>query len=317
MVEILEAKQLTEQALFAIPGVQGVGVGGYSPKERIRVYVDVLTPEVEARVPRTIAGYSVELVESGRFKALSLMAPLKLATEPSRTSRLRPAPGGCSIAHYLVTAGTLGGVINGLILSNNHILANSSTFEAPAASAGDPILQPGPADSGTMDDQIATLQSYVPLSMTGLNLVDVAWARPLSPDLVSEEILGLGFIQGVAEPVLNMQIQKSGRTTAVTTGSIIDVNATVTVEYGSSITLKFTDQVVTSYVADAGDSGSLGLDMNNNLWGLLFAGSNELSLFNKVGNVFASTPFAPLAIPAMIPLFIGGVVISHYVFGVP
>src|SRR5438309_2051812 len=43
-----------------------------------------------------------------------------------------------------------------VVLSNNHILANSN-----AARIGDPILQPGPADAGTRDDTIATLERFV------------------------------------------------------------------------------------------------------------------------------------------------------------
>jgi len=46
------------------------------------------------------------------------------------TGRFRPAPGGVSIGHYLITAGTFGCIVkkNGVkfILSNNHVLANSN-----------------------------------------------------------------------------------------------------------------------------------------------------------------------------------------------
>lgn len=309
MVRILEAKQLTEQALLAIPGVQGVGVTAFSPKEKIRVYVEKLTSKIREKVPKKIAGFPVELIQSGRFKALSLMAPIKLATEAVRTSRLRPALGGVSIGHVNVTAGTLGGVIGGLILSNNHVLADNNM-----ASIGDLILQPGRVDPGA--DEIATLHSFVPLNPRGPNFVDMAWARPLSPDLVSAEILGVGFINGLVAPRVNMDVQKSGRTTAVTTGKIVDVNATVTVDY-EIFTLTFSDQVVTSFMMEPGDSGSLGLDMNNNLWGLGFAGSNELSLYNKIGNVFGASPVAPFAVGNVFPLLIGGLLVSHFLFGFP
>ncbi|NIU63493.1 MAG: hypothetical protein GWN66_23410, partial [Pseudomonas stutzeri] len=70
------------------------------------------------------------------------------------TAKWRPAPGGVSIGHVDITAGTLGClVVRGdhiYILSNNHVLANSNEAEP-----GDAILQPGPHDGGTMDDQIA------------------------------------------------------------------------------------------------------------------------------------------------------------------
>jgi hypothetical protein len=294
MVAILEAKQLTERALLSIPGVMGVGIGASSQKY-IHIYVEEVTPEIEAEVPKVIAGYPVKIIKSGRFKALSLMQPkLKATAEPIRTSRLRPAMGGVSIGHPNITAGTLGGVIGGLILSNNHVLADVSTFENPRANIGDAILQPGKYDGGVMpNDQIATLHSYVPLSEKTPNLVDAAWAKPLNPAEVSEEILGIGYIAGIVQPQVDMQVQKSGRTTGVTTGKIIDRNATTTVDY-DGLQLSFTDQVITEHMMDGGDSGSLGLDMNKNLWGLGFAGSDELTVFNKISNLGIVAPALPL-----------------------
>ncbi|NES83907.1 MAG: hypothetical protein F6K10_22220, partial [Moorea sp. SIO2B7] len=60
--------------------------------------------------------------------------------------RMRPAPGGVSVGHYRVTAGTLGCLARGrraprnrrlLMLSNNHVLANSNN-----ARFSDSIIQP-------------------------------------------------------------------------------------------------------------------------------------------------------------------------------
>lgn len=299
-MEILEAKDLTARALLAIPGVQGVGIGSASPQKRINVYVIELTPEIEEEIPKTIGGYPVRLIESGRFKALTLMKPqlkLKPKAEPIRTQKVRPAVGGVSIGHYQITAGTLGAVINGYILSNNHVLANASTLEHPKANIGDAILQPGPYDGGVETDQIATLHSYILLSEAEQNLVDMAWAKPLNPaDVVEGEIYGIGKIAGVIDPQIDMQVQKSGRTSGLTQGKIIDVNATTTVDY-DGVQIQFRDQVITSYMMDPGDSGSVGLDMENNLWGLGFAGSNELTVFNKISNVFAGTlPTLPKAL---------------------
>lgn len=81
----------------------------------------------------------------------------------SPTGRFRPAPGGVSIGHYLITAGTLGCLVKKgndiYILSNNHVLANSNT-----ASAGDPVLQPGAHDGGQNPaDKIAELSEFIPI----------------------------------------------------------------------------------------------------------------------------------------------------------
>jgi hypothetical protein len=46
------------------------------------------------------------------------------------------------------------------------------------------------------------------------------------------------------------------------------------------------DQIVTSNISQGGDSGSLVLDENNNAVGLLFAGSDKATIFNRIQNVF-------------------------------
>lgn len=211
---------------------------------------DVLAPE--NIIPRSLEGVSTDVQETGVIRALQ-----------DHTAKWRPAPGGVSCGHVDITAGTLGclviraGQIH--ILSNNHVLANSNQ-----AQIGDEILQPGPHDGGTMEDQIATLEYFVPInfgtdtptcpfatgtagvlnwaaSLTGsqhrlqavrqipeTNLVDAAIARPLSDDLVERQILEIGMPQGVAEGTLGLQIRKSGRTTGLTSGEITHL---LSVEY--------------------------------------------------------------------------------------
>jgi hypothetical protein len=87
-------------------------------------------------VPRELDGVPTDVIETGRIRALQLP-----------TGRFRPAPGGVSIGHREITAGTLGCWVHRsgqwMMLSNNHVLANSNDAEI-----GDPILQPGPFDSG-------------------------------------------------------------------------------------------------------------------------------------------------------------------------
>ena len=289
MVDILGVKQLTEQSLLSIPGVLGVGIGASSAK-KINVYVEKATMEILSKVPSTIGGFPVKIIQTGKIRALSLLSSqLEAYAEAIRTQKARPAMGGMSIGITTITAGTLGGVFDGLILSNNHVLAASSTIQNPKAQIGAAIIQPGSYDSGTLqNDQIATLESYVPMDESKPNLVDAAWAKPLKPEYVSEEILGIGKIMGFATPEVEMAVQKSGRTTGLTTGKIIDVNATVTVDYDGK-QIQFIDQVVTSGMMSPGDSGSLGLTLDNKVWGLGFAGSDDVSVFNKISNLGLGT----------------------------
>ena len=263
-------------------------------------------------VPGSLEGTPTDVIETGVIRALQ-----------SPTERHRPAPGGVSIGHRDITAGTLGCLVKKdgrqVILSNNHVLANSN-----AAEIGDPILQPGPYDGGRFpDDHIADLEQFIPINIGGLpsecpiatgtanflnsiarlfgssvqlqaveqqpteNLVDAAIARPLNPDDVKDEILNIGVPQGVVEAELGMAIKKSGRTTGFTTGEIQQVDVTVNVQYGQGKIATFSDQLMAGAMSQGGDSGSAVLDDNNNLVGLLFAGSDTSTIMNRIQNVFS------------------------------
>ena len=222
--------------------------------------------------------------------------------------RMRPAPGGISVGHFRVTAGTIGCLSVGrsaprnsrvLILSNNHVLADSN-----GGVFGDCICQPGTADGGSCPaDQIAVLERFVPLNFTGaVNFVDCAtgWAWP---DRVRRELVHI--VGGVPQffrigsvpvaPVLNMAVGKSGRTTQLTRGTIIDINASINVSYGGGRVALFRDQI--SIRGAGGTLFSAGGDSGSSIWtwdpnrqpvGLLFAGGNGITFANKISRVLAA-----------------------------
>jgi hypothetical protein len=264
-------------------------------------------------VPTVVDGMPTDVVETGVIRAF----------QPP-TGRFRPAPGGVSVGHVAITAGTLGCWVikNGqkVILSNNHVLANSNDAEI-----GDPILQPGPFDGGSFpQDHIANLTQFAPISFEGEpsdcpfanavtsifnlgcrvinsntryrvakvqaadNLVDAAIATPLNAADVKDEILNIGAIQGTATGELGMAIKKSGRTTGFTTGEILQVEVTANVQYGGGRIARFTDQLLAGAMSQGGDSGSAVLNDNNRLVGLLFAGSDTTTIINRIEHVFSA-----------------------------
>jgi hypothetical protein len=263
-------------------------------------------------IPQTIDGMPTDVIETGVIRALQVP-----------TERHRPAPGGVSIGHRDITAGTLGCWVKKdgrfVILSNNHVLANSN-----AAQIGDPVLQPGPYDGGRFpEDHIADLEQFIPINIIGIpsdcqiatgtagflnaiarllgssvelqaidrqqteNLVDAAIARPLNTGDVKDEILQIGKIEGTAEGELGTAIKKSGRTTGLTTGEIQQVDVTVNVQYGEGQIAQFADQLMAGPMSQGGDSGSAVLDEANRLVGLLFAGSDTTTIMNRIQNVFS------------------------------
>ncbi|MHC4652464.1 MAG: chymotrypsin family serine protease [Planctomycetota bacterium] len=215
-------------------------------------------------------------VQEARFGALPL------------TDRMRPARSGISVGHRDTTAGTLGGLLRDgetgdvVILSNNHVLANSND-----ADLGDAILQPGPADGGVdPDDRIAQLSGFVAIDFSdgAENRVDAAIATPIDAgDLLFDTVdIGAatpGETHSVEEADLGRFVHKTGRTTSHTQGFVQAVFGTVRVDYDLFRTATFVDQIIVSQspaeedFSDGGDSGSLVYDAENRCVGLLFAGS--------------------------------------------
>jgi len=201
--------------------------------------------------------------------------------------RYRPALGGVSIGHYKITAGTLGCLVRDkisdqtFILSNNHVLANPNK-----AKRGNAILQPGPYDGGKKPkDIIAYLERWIEIRFNNeANLVDAALARPKEYKLVKTEIMEIDIPQGITKAKLGMLIQKSGRTTGHTVGKIKDISATVKVNYDDKVAL-FRNQILTTNISQGGDSGSLVLDMKAKAVGLLFAGSEVVTIVNPISEV--------------------------------
>jgi hypothetical protein len=320
------AKELHLPNLIDRPNVVGVGVGLRQRGGRLQDEVCVIAlvrrkrPPTdlapEALVPREVDGVPVDVLEVGDLRAQR--APVE------RTVRLRPAPGGVSLGHYQITAGTFGGVVRDrasgarLILSNNHVLANGNE-----AALEDPILQPGPADGGREEnDTLALLERFVPLEYSrepatcslarfvvetgnflaaavgskhrlesyridaqATNRVDAAVARPLAETELSDEILEIGRVSGTVPASLGMAVRKSGRTTGLTTGQVTVIETTVDVDYGGK-TARFEGQILSTPMSQPGDSGSL-LVAGASLQtvGLLFAGSTQTTIYNPIGDV--------------------------------
>ncbi|MCB0294865.1 MAG: trypsin-like serine protease, partial [Calditrichaeota bacterium] len=120
------------------------------------------------------------------------------------------------------------------------------------------------------------------------NLVDCAIAERVNPNDVVYEILGIGTISVVADATLNMAVKKSGRTTGFTTGTIQQIDVTVQVNYGSNQIATFVDQLMAGAMSQGGDSGSAVLNDQNQLIGLLYAGSDTSTIFNRIQNVFSA-----------------------------
>jgi hypothetical protein len=312
----LQAMQQNLDQILRRANVVACGVGykvtGEGPTGEPAVVVSV-TKKVPAAqlsendlVPKVIDGAKTDVLETGVIRAFL-----------DHRSRWRPTiPPGVSMGHIGVGAGTFGCLVRKrgetFILSNNHVLADVN-----AGQPGDAILQPASLDGGTADDKVAALASYVPIDFgdkeptcdlvrtventfnlaakavgsshrlssyqatDGVNHVDAALARPLTPGQFSAEILEIGIPKGVRAATLGTAVKKSGRTTGFTRGQIIQIAVTMQVSYGGRMAT-FTGQLMAGAMSAPGDSGSAVLDEEGYVVGLLFAGSDTVTMINPI-----------------------------------
>lgn len=311
--------------LLNLDNTIGVGVGfkevkGQKTKQKsIIIFVENKVPVSRLKknhvIPRVLDNILTDVIEVGNIIL------------HNRKEKSRPAQPGSSIGHYKITAGTFGATVKDkntselLILSNNHILANGTNGSDGKSNIGDPILQPGSYDGGTMNDIIANLERYIPVYKNVIqptckiaktaekianslckivaphynftvsrqvqkqNLVDAAVARPVSPDYIEQKIIDIGDVTGVEESAVGMAVLKSGRTSGLTEGEIKAIHVSVNVNMDQGTTATFTDQIITNAISQPGDSGSLVLNKDNKAVGLLFAGSDKITICNRIQNV--------------------------------
>ncbi len=285
-----------------VGNIQGVGIGlgepggpGVPGSPTLAVFVaeKTSTEQVRSAVVESLG------VQDAADLPLSVHKSGIIDAQPHRFY-IRPAPGGVSVAHRKVTAGTIGCLSVGrsaprnsrlMVLSNNHVLANSNN-----AAYGDCICQPGPADGGSCPThQIAILERFTPIVFGGAtNYVDCAtgWCWP---DRVRRELVYLsgGAVQYFRisnqprYPQLGWNVGKSGRTTQLTAGRVVTLNWSGWINYGVGYAW-FAGQFVVQ-----GNSGnfSAGGDSGSSVWtwdstrypvGLLFAGGGGYTICNPM-----------------------------------
>jgi PKD repeat protein len=277
--------------LFAIPGVVGTAVGvSEDGRATIKLY---LREAGIAGLPDELEGIPVKAEVTGMFYARAQ------AVDP--TARFpRPVPIGISTGHPNITAGTIGFRVkdaggNVFALSNNHIYADGND-----ARIGDPALQPGAFDGGNDPaDRIGTLFDYETIRFAKrrnipTNTMDAAIALSSTAELgFSTPPDGYGTPgTNVVLPYVGQTVQKYGRTTGLTQGTVSEVSVTVDVCYEGFIMCtkwaRFTNQfaIITGAFSEGGDSGSGIVTVGSaDVVGLLFAGSSTHTIATPIGPV--------------------------------
>ena len=278
--QVLQAQEYNEERLLDLPAVIGVASGprmrrGRATRELcVQVFVERKRPlesiGAPERVPETVPA-AAETADTVRTDVIEITRPV----EHQDTTRYRPVQGGSSIGpESSVSAGTLGGWACDntddavVLLTNNHVISGLDTM--PAARR---VVQPGRLDGGALPaDVIGTLKRHVALATVAnppgtplpavtavdaaIGTIDVDW---------DDDVLQIApAIFELQAPTVNMDVQKRGRTTRLTTnGQVFSVNGTFTINYrngtrlgrvGNTFVIRSTDGNVFSR---PGDSGSL------------------------------------------------------------
>jgi hypothetical protein len=304
LFDVISEYQLMK--LYKRKNVIGVGTGiktknGIETNQKaIIIFVTNKEPKHRLRstdiIPSSINGIMTDVYGSaGHFKIQKYKKsnksqnkmPLVIKAQAINGMLERPIYAGTSISHLYVTAGTLGGYFKDrdgdiVLLSNQHVIVGEETNGkyGPSPRKGNLIIQPGTFDGGTVHNAFASLKSWVPLKPNN-NLEDSAIAKIANLSLIKNEIKGIGKLTGFAKAVVGLNVQKVGRSTGHTTGKVISVNTSVCVDYGK-INRCFDNCIITTSMSSGGDSGSILFDKRLNAVGLLFAGSDAVTIYNPI-----------------------------------
>jgi len=254
-------------------------------------------------IPESLEGVPVVVMVTGEIFSMAPPPhaegrPSKVKIDPTATFT-RPVPIGVSTGNRgECSAGTISARVkagtNVYALSNNHVYALEN--DAPI---GSEVLQPGLYDTECTYDPnnvIGTLTDYVPIRFDGSdNIVDAAIAQSSTTYLGNATpINGYGTPKSATvDPSLNQSVQKYGRTTSLTKGTVVGINVSVNVGYSSGTALFVNQILVYSRKAfiKAGDSGSLLVIYPDcNPVGLLFAGNTtgQYAFANQIDDVLNS-----------------------------
>jgi len=282
------------------PGVTGLDVGfemkGRQRTDELAVRVHVSRKVPVAALPSKaesfgtggelsrLGDFGVDVIEAD-YGVADRRTTVVAAEDVDRTARVDPLVGGVSVSNALGGAGTLGAIVwdetDGeiCILSNWHVLCRRNECRV-----GEAVYQPGPIDGGRRRDSVAELKRWR-LDRDS----DAALARLTGARAYSRDLLAIGPILGMADPVLGMDVVKSGRSTRFTAGTIDGVAFSFTLAYHDGTRQTFDDQVhivprppwpEASYeLSTGGDSGSIWLEEATGLAvGLHFAGEDDTSV---------------------------------------
>ncbi len=285
----IDVKNRHDDALMAIDGVNGTGVGVNEEGTPI-IYVFTIREGVKG-IPASLDGFATRTEVIGEIKALA--GYRAKYTNPMWSGVSTGNAGECA-------AGTIGCIVKKnfegtevrYLLSNNHVFARENL-----AALGEDICQPGRYDDRCRiaTNRVADLSAFVPIVFGGANNnVDAAIAE-IRNGVNATSQMAINSYTPTNTPqaaAVNMAVKKTGRTTGLTSGKVAAVAVTVNVQYSGGVA-KFVNQIWINSggFSNSGDSGSLIVTSGGtgaHPVCLLFAGGGKSTFANPIGTVLTS-----------------------------
>lgn len=276
--------------------VRGRSTGELAIKVYVRMkFPRMLVPDSEL-VPREWAGVRIDVEQCGiiRTHTTEVADLIPNPMEPSGSIQPGSSIGSCACENS--STGTLGAILKNSAgrlygLSCYHVLVKSCKH------TNDPIVHPSLLDAPYRVIPIGLLSNGVNPEPDSMNSID-AGVVLLENVSVTPQMMYIGGPSGTGEASVGMTVQKFGRTTTYSSGTVTTSEGDFKVwSERFQAYLTFSDQIAiqsrdTNPFSAAGDSGALVLDGNRQAVGLLFAGGDTLSIANHFSRVLQALDLA-------------------------
>jgi hypothetical protein len=274
MIKEQEVTAAHRDEILRLPNVMGIFTGekvtGGKPTGQTAVVVSVRkkqdVPEKD-RVPVELDGVPTDVIEEEEFFAFA------------DTNRYNPLQGGISIGPIgSGIYGTLGMVVTDNSTGSPMGLSNYHVFYAvDMYHTGYPYTQPSMSDGGVIGpDSILTVARG---TLGGTIDAAVAYILPDRRD-ATNTIVDIGEITGTGTATVGMPVSKRGRTTLLTSGSVIATDYSGYIGYHPPLpsSVLYTDLIRFEGPPGTmlpGDSGSMLMTAGGVIVGLAFAGNPD------------------------------------------
>jgi len=276
-------------------------------EEAFTVLVEKKLPKAQLQeneiIPEEYEGMKTDVFEANAFIAPRPIPDVEAQGLADYKKTYDVPPMGVSWANTSITAATGGGpvVLNGqlCLACNTHGACESVRLDLSDQNRNN--TQAGPYDGGTGNRGYTAKAIIMPEGKVAFN--DFAIVRPINGTKLDPATLTKRVIpRGATTIAVGDRVWKEGRTTGFTMATVLSLDATVSVSYGSDGYVTHVACILVTDFSDGGDSGSWIYkkvspgdeitDEDKFVVAYLFAGSNTHTVCHEIQNAISATGVA-------------------------